>query len=308
MTERKRVIIVYNPRASQAKKVEEEILRPLREEAGILLGKFEIDKRKVEENATKLARILQDGDVVIAVGGDGAVVVTVNGCMLARKRVKFTVLPYGNFNDVARSLGSKRGERGLKEILQRMKTGSEQKIYPLEVKINGKFWRYGVCYVTMGLLARSTMVFDGGEARKKLRKQRSSLIFSLRILMWWYLKNRKRSCLNDMSVNGRFAGRKATDLIVLNGKTAGKIMKGGDFLFKEKKFLMGVESIGSIIGLAKFMWRAVFWRVPGEMMDDLKVEFEETREIAIQSEGECQILTGVKTIEIRKSETGLQIV
>ena len=100
-----RLILVLNPRSSQYAAVTREILEPARKLKGWTVGKFELDLGDVDENAARLAGILQDGDLVVAAGGDGTASVAVNGVMMAeegrsgvgvgaRKRVTLAALGY----------------------------------------------------------------------------------------------------------------------------------------------------------------------------------------------------------------------
>ena len=80
-----RLILVLNPRSSQYAAVTREILEPARKLKGWTVGKFELDLGDVDENAVRLAGILQDGDLVVAAGGDGTASVAVNGVMMAEE-------------------------------------------------------------------------------------------------------------------------------------------------------------------------------------------------------------------------------
>ena len=95
----KRLVLVYNPRSSHFLQVKEGVIEPLRGLKGWMLGKFEVADTDVDDNARRLARILEDGDLVVAAGGDGTANIAVNGIMLSgRNGVRLGVLGYGNFN------------------------------------------------------------------------------------------------------------------------------------------------------------------------------------------------------------------
>ncbi len=198
----KKLIVVYNPRSSRHAVAEREVLAPARELKGWLVGKYEIQPVGAEENAERLARILNDGDLVIAAGGDGTAMVAANGILLSGKDVTMSALGYGNFNDFAKLLKTKRPVEyggdyigGVLEIVGKFETGKVREIYPLEVMVNGRHWRYAPCYVTVGMLAESTGVFDEPKVREKLKTGKKGLIFSLWQLVKWYFRNRKRDFL-----------------------------------------------------------------------------------------------------------------
>ena len=133
----KRLILVYNPRSSHYLRVKEEVVDRLRGLKGWMLGKFEVADTDVDDNARRLAKILRDGDVVIAAGGDGTANIAINGIMQSEhQNIRIGVLGYGNFNDMARTFG----KLSLDEIMQNV--GHAKEVWPLECSINGKHWRY----------------------------------------------------------------------------------------------------------------------------------------------------------------------
>lgn len=100
-----RLLVIYNPNSSQFIHIKDEFLSKLPELKGVIIGKFAIKKAPFEENAANLKKVLKDGDLVIAAGGDATASVTVNAIIESKKDVTLAVLPYGNFNDLARTLG-----------------------------------------------------------------------------------------------------------------------------------------------------------------------------------------------------------
>ena len=67
----KRLLLVFNPRSSHFWQVERDILTKVRELRGWMVGKYEISDTDVDDNARKLSKIVMDGDIVVAAGGDG---------------------------------------------------------------------------------------------------------------------------------------------------------------------------------------------------------------------------------------------
>lgn len=198
----KKLILVYNPRSSHHGAIEREVLSQARRLSGWLVGKYEVRQGEVRENAKELMKILQDGNLVVALGGDGTASMAMNAIMLSGKDVTFAVLGYGNFNDTARMLKTKRpveygGEYigGLSEIIERFEAKKITEIYPLEVKVDGKHWRYALNYFTVGMLAEATGVFEEEKVRKRLQSGKTGVIFALYQAVKWYFKNKKREFL-----------------------------------------------------------------------------------------------------------------
>ena len=64
-----RIFIVYNPRSSRFFDVKKGVLSRQKEFKGFCLGKYEVEPTDVDKNADKFAKVLKDGDFVIAAGG-----------------------------------------------------------------------------------------------------------------------------------------------------------------------------------------------------------------------------------------------
>ena len=226
--------VVYNPRSSHHAAVEAEVLAPARRVSGFLVGKYEIKQTTVEHNASILAGMLGDGDLVVSAGGDGTAAIAANAVMTSEKDVTFSALGYGNFNDMARMLKTRRpveygGEYvgGITEIIEGFLAGdggSEgsrgagssggascagssgvarvREIWPLEILADGKHWRYAPCYVTLGLLAEASEIMDGDRVRKSLNTGKRGPLYSLMVAVFWYLKNKGRKFLPSSGAEG----------------------------------------------------------------------------------------------------------
>ena len=320
-----KLIIVCNPRSSHYLHVQREVLAPARQLKGWLVGKYELKPTDVDDNAEQLAKLLSDGDLVVAAGGDGTAAVAVNGIMQSSKDVTFSALGYGNFNDVARMLGTKRpveygGEYvgGITEIAGRFEAEKTAEIYPLEAKVDGKVWRYAPCYVTLGMFAESAAVLNSESVRKKLRTGKKHLFFSLWQLAKWYFGNRKREFLpktrteivvdvSSKSQEVRFA-EGATDYLAVNSPRVAKLMRGAKCAAKKQEFRSTTACLGSFGRLAWFMMCSVLMHIPGKKTTGDVIKFEQPSTVMIHAEGEYQELHNVKKIEIKKSKKALKVI
>ena len=302
----KRLFIVYNPRSSHYESVKKDIIERLHGLKGILIGKFEVAPTNVDENAKRLAKILSSGDLVIAAGGDGTANIAINGIMLSKaQNVKFGVIGYGNFNDVARTFGNLK----LDDILK----GHVKRVYPLECKINGKHWRFGMCYFTLGMFAEACAVFDNPKTRKTLRKGGRKTIYSLFTLMGWWFKNRRRVFLPETFHLGDSSEefiecKKVSDYMAVNGRSVAKIMKGSDWYQKDAAFLSMTGQMTKFRKLVPMMTKSVFKRIPGVESDYDCIVFPEATKVMIQAEGEYKMISGVRTVEIVKVGKPLLVV
>lgn len=296
----KRLVLVYNPRSSKQAAIQTEVLDEVRKLPGWMVGKYAVSEHDLDHNARKLAKLINDGDLVVVVGGDGTAAMAANGVILSGKKATLGVLGYGNFNDMARMLGVKL-EEGVRGIIKRFEAGQEKTIYPLDVRVDGKHWRYAPCYMTMGLFAESTRVFDLPEVRKKLKTGKKKMLFSLRTLAKWYLKNRKKEFLPmGIMVNGeKFDGR-ATDYMAINGPTVAKMMKGGGWFEQKETFGSGLFGLGKFWRMVKFGLRSVRKGIPVRETVGDEVIFAQPSNVEIHAEGEYQRLEGVSCVEVRK--------
>lgn len=303
----KRLILVYNPRSSQQATIQAEVLDKVRDLSGWMVGKFAVVEKSLDENAAKLAKMINDGDLVISVGGDGTAAMAANGVILSGKEATFGVLGYGNFNDVARMLGMRR-EDGVAGQIQRFEAGQIRKIYPLDISVNGKHWRYAPCYMTMGLFAESTEVFDEPKVRAKLKTGKKKMLFSLWTLGKWYLKNRKKEFLPvDITLNGKKLDGRATDYMAINGPTVAKMMKGGEWYDKKVAFGSGIFGLGKLWKMVIFGLRSVRKGVPVVGTEGDEIVFAEPSSVEVHAEGEYHRLEGVSRVEVKKG-VGVDVV
>lgn len=299
-----RIIIVYNPRSSKHARIEQEVLAPARELRGYSLGKFEVKKVPLDENAERLSKVLLDGDLVVAAGGDGTGSVALNGAELSGRDVALAVLGYGNFNDFARTLG----QRKFSEIIADFESGEKlREFYPLRALVNGKHYRYAACYFTVGMFAESTEIFEGKTMRGKLKTGKKGLVYSVRQLAGWYFRNKKRAFLpGSFTLNGA-EQKKASDLLFINGKTVAKMMRGGKFWQNPREILVSSKRLTSFFKLVFFMARSVLCRVPGEIMTgEVRVEFPEETGVEIQGEGEYRKVK-LKSLTVKKAERAVKV-
>ena len=283
---RTRVILVCNCKSTGHKRVEKEVVKPLREfilrQKGMTFLRFDVESPTLEENAEKLSKLIMSGDVILTAGGDGTAGIGVNGIMQSDKAAKFYVIPYGNFND----------------IIQILRPNSGKKVYPIEALIDGKHFRYALAYFTVGMMAESTKIFDDEKVRRKLRKSKFNLIFSLKTLLMWFFVNRKKDYIT-------IDGQKYSDILVVNGKNVARLMKGGEYYLGET-FLYTEQRLNNFFAMVFFMLQAMFSGIPGKKLKNKRIRFEEKQRIFIQSEGEYKDLV-VQEISFSKSDKSIEI-
>lgn len=323
----KRLFIVYNPRSSRYSDVKNDVLGQLKDLKGYIIGKYEIDETNVEENVAKFKKILRDGDLVISAGGDATGVIAVNAILESEKDVTLAVLPYGNFNDLSRTLGTKTFEGIFKsvswasgraegtpiepsgEMGEAAKTGPAQRFYPIEIYVDDKFFRYATCYVTIGMTAEAVKLYDEPRMRKVLKTAQGRNVGSYTNLAGWYFKNRhKKIFLPDFKLNGKLQPKKSSDYAAINGKYMARVMKGRNDYKDPKVFRSEVDKLTNFWRLFRLMFKSMLFRVPGSETKGDVLEFLNPATVEIQAEGEYKTFQNIKKIELRKGNKCLKVI
>ena len=297
----KRLIVVYNPRSSRYEDGKREVLEKTKDLKGFMIGKYEVEKTDVDKNAQKLAKILEDGDFLVSAGGDATGVISANAILKSEKDITLAVLPYGNFNDLSRTLGTK--------SLENIFKSSCQKYYPLEIFVDGKFFRYATCYVTIGMTAEAVKLYDKPKMRKILKTSIGRKVGSYTNLASWYFKNRhKKQFLPEFKLNGELKPKKTSDYCAINGRYMARVMKGGEDYKDPKIFHSRTDRLTNFFRLVSLMIRSIFKRTPGTETTGDVIEFLGPATIELQAEGEYHVFKDIKKIEIRKAEKCLKVI
>lgn len=297
-----RLLLIYNPHSSNYRRVRDEVIFRVMKLNGYMIGKFAIEKIPFEENVKNLKKVLRSGDIAIAAGGDATAAVTANAILESKKDVTLGVLPYGNFNDLARTLGTMKYDDDF--LKQKVK-----KLYPLDIIVDGNHWRYATCYVTAGMTAEAVEVFDEPKFRKYMQKGHKSSWRSYLKLAEWYFKNRRKKVfLPPFTLNGKPTKNGISDYCALSGKSMCRVMKGGDDYLKPKVFRSENCRLINFWRLSKLMMISMFKRTPGtETKEDL-LEFLAPATIELQAEGEYKTFQNVKTILVKKPGQYIKVI
>ena len=302
-----KLIVVYNPQSSQYVHVRTEVLNKLPQLKGFLIGKYTIQKTNFSDNVEKLSQILKDDDLVVSAGGDATAAICLNAILKSRKDAILAVLPYGNFNDLARTLKTSRFE----DIFCSAKINNLpiKKLYPLDILVDKKHFRFASCYVTIGMTAAAVHIFDEPKIRRSLQKGRRNSYRSYFNLASWYFKNRhKKKFLPEFKLNGVLVSPKISDYAAVSGRSMAKVMKGGNDYLKPEVFKSATEKTVSFWPLMKLMIKSILYRTPGTETKGDKLEFLKPATITLQAEGEYQTFTNVSQIEILKTPQFVRVI
>ena len=299
----KRLLIIYNPRSSRYAEIEQEILSRARELSGYLVGKYEVANTNIDDNVRQLSKLLKDEDLVLSAGGDATAIIAANAVLNSKKQAILAVLPYGNFNDLARTLRTKTFD----DVF--LQDTAVRNLYPLEIIVDGNFYRYSTCYVTIGMMAESVGLYNEPKMRRKLKKKFGRSVSSYTQLASWYFKNRRNHIfLPEFKLNGALQPKKSSDYAAVNGRSMARVMKGGEDYRDPKYFRHKVDRLTSFYRLVILMSKSILSRIPGAATDGDILEFTNPSTITIQAEGESTTFKNVKTIEIRKGKQCLKVI
>ena len=301
-----RLLIVYNPRSSRFADVKKNVLTPAQSLKGYLIGKYEIEKTNLEDNIAKLSKLIQDGDLVISAGGDATGIITSNGILKSGKDAILAVLPYGNFNDLSHTLGTSK----LGDIVNKTaEPGFVQKLYPLEIIVDSKLFRYATCYVTIGMMAESVKIYDQPKMRKKLKTSFGRKISSYTDLAGWYFKHRhKKQFLPDFKLNGKLQPKNTSDYAAVNGRFLARVLKSTPYYQNPHTFLHETDRLTNFWRLFKLITKSIFFRIANTETAYDKIEFLEPATIELQAEGEYQVFKDIKKIEIKKGDKFIKVI
>lgn len=299
----KRLIIVYNPRSSRFEHVRQGVLVPAQQLKGYLVGKYEVAPTDINDNIRKLAKIIKDGDTVISAGGDATGIIAANGIIKSGAEARLAVLPYGNFNDLAHTLGLKEFAEVFDDKVRTVD------YYPLAVKVDGKLWRYATCYVTIGMTAEAVKLYDHPTMRSKLKTKFGRQVNSYTGLIAWYLRNRhQKQFIPEFRLNGEKQHRQTSDYAAVNGRYMARVMQGREDYLKAEEFRSVTDRLANMWRLTKLMTISIVNRVPGETTRGDILEFVRPGRVEIQSEGESQVFENVHKIEIGKGTACLKVI
>lgn len=307
----KRLIFVYNPHSSNHVHVKDEVLCYATKIQDYMVGKFAIKKIPFEENVEALRKFLKDGDTVLAVGGDATAAVVANAILESEKDVILGVLPYGNFNDLARTLGVMKFGDMFKLEGENYKADFKnvRKMYPLNIRVNGEHWRYATCYLTVGMTAEAVELFDEPKIRKSMKKGHRSSWRSYLYLMRWYFKNRhKKVFIPTFTLNGLETKKGISDYCALSGRSMCRVMKGGDDYLNSRVFRSYVGRLTNFWRLSRLMIKSILVRTPGFETSGDVLEFVVPSTVEMQAEGEYKVFRDIKTIEVAKDGKWIKVI
>jgi diacylglycerol kinase family enzyme len=294
-----RIVFISNPRSSNHRKVKQQILNALKKQVGELV-EYKIVHTFYEDNVERISKLLEDGDLVIAAGGDGTASIVGNGIIASGKRsVTLGVLGYGNFNDLATSLNGRHAR-----VEQLLDAKKKVDFYPVGIALNGKHFRYSFMYADIGLVAGAVNEFEKAPERGRLQRGWANQFLSFMALLPYYLKNKRRYQLPESSLGAK----KLTDFFVVNGDRMAKFKIGRGFTGSAEMFGVFSLNTSSLLKNVPFTWHSVRGHMQLKHTKNYEVSFTQAVNIDFQSDGEYRELKSVKTICFTKPKTPVKVI
>ena len=302
----KRLIIVYSPNSTSFSEVEREVIVKSRKIKGWMVAKFEVKEASVRDNASRLAKIIRKGDLVLSVGGDGTATMSMNAVIKSEEIATLAVMPFGNFNDFAETLG----RMSFEQIIRRFEEERYIDFYPLDIRVNKKHYAYSGLYFTIGMMAEAVGVLKRPRVRRELLKARNRMRFSARKLFGWYIKNKHRTNFlpSETKLNGLTLAKGTTDYVAMNGSSLAGVVPGGMWYRSASQFWSGTMRNRSLFRMFRKFMIALGGDLPGKESKDDVLTFDKLSSVYVLVEGEGEKLDSVSEISVSKSEKGLRVI
>ncbi|MGB4762651.1 MAG: diacylglycerol kinase family protein [Candidatus Saccharimonas sp.] len=277
----RRLVIVENPRNSNARKVAREVFGLL-EDHGICYEHITTRYSDAESNSIDLAEQLRDGDRVIAAAGDGTGSQLANAILRSDVDAEAGFLPYGNFNDLA-STYTKLGSSVLDLIGAETVTS-----IPLAITVNGSHWRYAPAYATIGWSAAAAGSFDHTVSRYMTRNTLPSLKrgASLAQVVYQYYRHRVHYLPDFATSNDKAVHHHLTDIMAINGPIVAGSIGTDRCWYDSSQFGYKELDVSRFFPNVIFGLQALTRQMPLNPAQTVTISFNETTRLPIQTEGE----------------------
>lgn len=308
-----RLFVAYNPNSTRASLADQGVRQAL---DGLNLPKGQIAEyafkfANTDDNIADIAEQIQDGDVVFGIGGDGSYHTAGNAVRLSEKKdVRLGVLGYGNFNDGANTFNHEVDVRNPLPLLSR--NAATTVVYPLEVLVNDEKWREGMLYVSLGGAAVLASLFDDPRVRESLHAGKTSAAQNYARIAKKYFelsKDKDRFLDPFRHAHDDTLQTTVTDVMNVNGPRAARFIRSHNHHYQTDSFTQNDLDISHIAPNLPFIMSSLMHHMPGRLMTEDTIRFEQPATVPIQADGEYTLLTDVNTIQIRKKvNDGLTVI
>lgn len=295
-----RLVVVHNPNSTRARHMGHEVLDALTAR-GAAYVTFETKSPNAEDNIADMQNFFRIGDRALIAAGDGTGQQAARALLLNGQQSEITVgfLPYGNFNDTARTYGLT--ATNFLDIVSSPNPLTVEH-HPLTVAVNGKDEWDAMAYLTMGWTAKAASEFASPESRAELQTSPEAikLFRSLLQLGGNYFAHRHEFLPPFYTSKSDIVRTAVTDVLAINNPTVGRVVRFPHQFGTMPEFGYKALDVSSITKNIPYGVLALTGHAPSELTDSVSIHFKEPSTVRLQSDGEFAKLPGVSTLNIRK--------
>lgn len=296
---REPLIIIHNPNSTDAAHFDE-LAYDLKQN-DISYVDYETKSPDTEENIAHMQELLPDhGATVISAAGDGTAMQIMNAILRSRRQGNTTLglVNYGGFSDLSHAHNDKRTT--VMDVLQAPAIERQ----PLTVEVNGEYWRDAPAYVSLGFTALAAMEFGTPKSRRAMQQAPGFLKRPKSILQLGesYFEHHGVK-LPSLRIDDEAEYRtELTDIMVANNPVIGGIIKLPENHYDTSHFGVRTDlDVSKILPNIPFGLQALAGRAPFSRAETLRITFERTAAVPIQTEGETAYLEEVHDIFVYKN-------
>jgi hypothetical protein len=314
-----RILVIRSNSSSRAHKFREKYEREIREfseEHHLEIREIFLEQIPFDRTCETISAIINSGDLVLAIGGDGTARAAIDSVMCApdevRENLTIAFLPLGNGNDFARTIN--RRARSFREIVSQQ----IREFSPLQLNINsGEKYIFTPSYATLGITTAAVDLLNQDfirEKRKKFAKFSPVAALSFRDLPELSRKinsleipdfSRKNRFYRDDSI-GFFLVGAAHGLLPLRRFSRKRLFDNQEFFFHSSDIrgkFAGKTLFGK--GIRAGGWTT--FGLPGQRSTEEKLIFREKSNLTLNIGGDNIELKKVREISASRAERSVKI-
>ena len=304
-----RFVVIHSPRSTRAYKYNQEIRPQIVSIAKEHSSEFiEIPIVNIPYFSARdiIKNKLSDNDLVIIVGGDGLVNVSLDAIIFSDKNITAAVIPTGNINDFSLAINGR-----FKDVSNILSSKAVD-FYPLELQVNNKVLLHSVQYISFGATTAIVDWLNSPKIRNLRKRYRGNILLvgatgmlhmdhvskSIAKLKIPELQSKKETIQKNSF--GFFIGRASKYFRLPRNKV---------FHNDREKFLFHTDNFyGRTIRDLMTMIKWLVFGIPGKISRSEDLKFTERTDIVCQIGGDNISIKNVSEIVCRRSKKSIKII
>ncbi len=300
-----RIVVVHSPHSTAAARYNHKI-KPALQKIASALHEIGLNNVPYFEARDIIAKVLRDGDVVVAAGGDGLVNVTLDAALASGQSVTCAVVPLGNFNDFSRAINGSSSDPA--KIL----ASQPVEFHPLDLAINGQHQLYGMQYITFGASAKLTEWLNAPATRRLRRRVGGNSVLFGTICMLNYAKifgslGSMETMLPNFTRNGKVYHDNNIGFMVGGIGAYFQPEPGNLHLFHRQLWFHRATLTGQASRDVPYLASWFGRRVPGDLTEGEILTFAQPARLVTQVAGDKLVFDDVTTIACVRSSKSLKL-